>query len=300
MKLSIGIPTYNQVEYIEKAILSALNQTEPAYEVVVSNNHSTDSTAEILGKYKDKIRIITPPKHLTMTGNFNFLVKHLSGDWFSFISSDDYYEPDFVKIFNKNVRTDTVLMRFGFNIMNENDTIIKRNVRIRSARKLQSFPGNFYEQLTGPRIAFTAFAIKLSVFEKVGCFDDRVHINPDWTAWLKLSPKGKFQYIPETVANYRVYSRPEIVLPRIKCETIDAEIICNSIQKSIVDRYDLNVSLWKAARRVIAERKVECHRRFNLEFKYIYELYNVSEDEVKSITLVSRWILKLRELFFKF
>ena len=158
----------------------------------------------------------------------------------------------------------------------------------------------FYEQLTGPRIAFTAFAIKLSVFEKVGCFDDRVHINPDWTAWLKLSPKGKFQYIPETVANYRVYSRPEIVLPRIKRETIDAEIICNSIQKNIVDRYDLNVSLWKVARRVIAERKVECHRRFNLEFKYIYELYNVSEDEVKSITLVSRWILKLRELFFKF
>lgn len=39
MKLSIGIPTYNQAEYIEKAILSALNQTEPAYEVVVSNNH---------------------------------------------------------------------------------------------------------------------------------------------------------------------------------------------------------------------------------------------------------------------
>lgn len=33
MKLSIGIPTYNQAEYIEKAILSALNQTEPAYEV---------------------------------------------------------------------------------------------------------------------------------------------------------------------------------------------------------------------------------------------------------------------------
>ena len=59
MKLSIGIPTYNQAEYIEKAILSALNQTEPAYEVVVSNNHSTDSTAEVLEKYKDKIRIIT-------------------------------------------------------------------------------------------------------------------------------------------------------------------------------------------------------------------------------------------------
>ena len=48
IRVSIGIPTYNQAEYLEETILSVLNQTVPAYEIVVSNNHSTDDTEKIL------------------------------------------------------------------------------------------------------------------------------------------------------------------------------------------------------------------------------------------------------------
>lgn len=48
VKISIGIPTYNQAEYLEETILSVLNQTVAAYEIVVSNNHSTDDTEKIL------------------------------------------------------------------------------------------------------------------------------------------------------------------------------------------------------------------------------------------------------------
>lgn len=51
IRVSIGIPTYNQAEYLEETILSVLNQTVPAYEIVVSNNHSTDDTEKILEKY---------------------------------------------------------------------------------------------------------------------------------------------------------------------------------------------------------------------------------------------------------
>ena len=72
VKISIGIPTYNQAEYLEETILSVLNQTVAAYEIVVSNNHSTDDTEKILDKYSDVIRVIQPPTHLTMVENWNF------------------------------------------------------------------------------------------------------------------------------------------------------------------------------------------------------------------------------------
>ena len=55
IRVSIGIPTYNQAEYLEETILSVLNQTVPAYEIVVCNNHSTDDTEKILEKYSDVI-----------------------------------------------------------------------------------------------------------------------------------------------------------------------------------------------------------------------------------------------------
>ena len=300
MKLSIGIPTYNQAEYIEKAILSALNQPEPAYQVVLSNNHSTDSTAEVLEKYKDKIRIITPPKHLTMTENFNFLVKNLSGDWFSFISSDDFYEPDFVKVFNKNVRTDTVLMRFGFNRIDGMDNFIQKDIRIRTAKRIQSFPGNFYEQLTGPCLHFAAFAVKLSSFAHVGYFDERIEIDGDWGAWLRLAPEGKFHYVPKTVSNYRIYSRAGIVYSRLKRETLDAELICNSIQKSIIDKYNLHLSLWEQARRVLIKNKVIFHLQLKSSTEYIYELFNVSKEDIDSVSCWDRWLVYLRQKLFRF
>ena len=56
-RLSIGIPTYNQGDYLEDTILSILNQTEKPYEIICSNNHSTDNTSYILEKYKDIITI---------------------------------------------------------------------------------------------------------------------------------------------------------------------------------------------------------------------------------------------------
>lgn len=53
--ISIIVPVYNAQNYIEKCINSILNQDMENYEVIVINDDSTDSTAEILKKYaKDK------------------------------------------------------------------------------------------------------------------------------------------------------------------------------------------------------------------------------------------------------
>lgn len=62
IRVSIGIPTYNQAEYLEETILSVLNQTVPAYEIFVSNNHSTDDTVPSTGanyryQYRENIQI---------------------------------------------------------------------------------------------------------------------------------------------------------------------------------------------------------------------------------------------------
>jgi glycosyltransferase involved in cell wall biosynthesis len=115
-KLSIGIPTYNQGPYLEKAILSVLNQTVQPYEFIICNNHSTDGiTDEVLSKYQDKVRIISPPKHIGLMANFDYLARQMSGDWITFTCSDDYFEPNFVQIFYENINEDAVLHRFGIN-----------------------------------------------------------------------------------------------------------------------------------------------------------------------------------------
>lgn len=57
-KISVIIPTYQHGDTIEACLLSLFNQTLKDFEIIVVNDGSTDNTAEVLEKYKDRIRMI--------------------------------------------------------------------------------------------------------------------------------------------------------------------------------------------------------------------------------------------------
>lgn len=61
--ISIAIPVYNQVSTIEAAIQSALYAVSGSdgAEIVVSDNHSTDGTAEAIKQFENRIRLVSPP-----------------------------------------------------------------------------------------------------------------------------------------------------------------------------------------------------------------------------------------------
>lgn len=61
MKVSVIIPVYNEEEYIEECLKSVLNQTQPADEIIVIDNNSTDKTPEILKKFP-QVRVINEKK----------------------------------------------------------------------------------------------------------------------------------------------------------------------------------------------------------------------------------------------
>ena len=298
-KLSIGIPTYNQGDYLEDTILSILNQTEKPYEILISNNHSTDNTSYILEKYKNIITIITPPQHLNAVDNWNYLLNHVSGDWVSIISSDDLYEPNFVEIFNKNVRDDTVLMRFGYNLIDDEGKIIVKDKRIKTARKIQAFPGNFLEELSSPKNSFAAFAINIDAFKKIGFFDNRIVLDSDWATWCKLAPLGKYQYIPETVSNYRVYNRPNLKYERLLQETNDQSIIVNEIQEDIIKKYNLKPFYRNKVKALVASKRYFLHKKLSFDTDIVLKLYGVSEKDILKLSALDKFIIRLNEAFFK-
>ena len=75
MSISVGVPAYNQGQYLAETLDSLLCQAVPPTEIVVSDNHSTDQTPEILRQYEGRVRIIRPPEHLSMTAHWNFVVE---------------------------------------------------------------------------------------------------------------------------------------------------------------------------------------------------------------------------------
>jgi glycosyltransferase involved in cell wall biosynthesis len=93
-KVSIVIPVYNGSSYLREAIDSALAQTYDNVEVIVVNDGSNDGgkTEAIAKSYGDRIRYFAKPNG-GVASALNLGIRQMTGEWFSWLSHDDYYYP---------------------------------------------------------------------------------------------------------------------------------------------------------------------------------------------------------------
>lgn len=128
-KISIVMPSYNQVQFIERSILSILNQDYPNTELIVIDGGSDDGTTDIIKKYKNKINLWISEKDQGQSDALNKGFKHCTGEIYGWLNSDDIYLPNAFKnavsVLKKNVDKKIV---FGdwLSIDNE-DNIIDHN-----------------------------------------------------------------------------------------------------------------------------------------------------------------------------
>ena len=129
-KVSIILNSYNQNEYFEKAIISALNQTYKNFELIISENGSTDGSKQTMEKYKTdtRIKILNYKENDIVGKRFNQAIKMSSGDYLCFLYSDDYIEKnkleEQIKIF-KSLDKDYGVVYSDVKIVNENNEYIK-------------------------------------------------------------------------------------------------------------------------------------------------------------------------------
>lgn len=112
--VSIVIPVYNQqLDFFEAAIDSALAQTYPNIEVVVSDNHSNNGLDMYLNGVQDnRLRVVKPPAFLPMVQNFQYAGDQAAGDWIFYLGSDDWLYPDCIEtlVNHVNDRLNVVLV----------------------------------------------------------------------------------------------------------------------------------------------------------------------------------------------
>lgn len=92
--VSIVIPAYNASNYLSEAIESALSQTYSNIEIIVVNDGSPDNgkTRKVAMRYGEKIRYYEK-ENGGCASALNYGINHMNGQWFSWLSHDDLYEP---------------------------------------------------------------------------------------------------------------------------------------------------------------------------------------------------------------
>src|SRR5215471_9660208 len=99
-KVAIGMPVWNGERFLSEAIESILAQTYGDFELVISDNASTDATAEICQSYAKRdarIRYIPQKMNIGAAANYNATFRNSSGQYFKWAAHDDLLAPDFMR-----------------------------------------------------------------------------------------------------------------------------------------------------------------------------------------------------------
>src|SRR5215813_12822113 len=96
--VTIAIPTYNRGgSYLPQALQSALGQTYPNLDIIVSDNCSPDHTADYVRSIADqRLRYFRHEPSIGHKGNYNFCVQQAKGDYLLLLHDDDAIDKDFV------------------------------------------------------------------------------------------------------------------------------------------------------------------------------------------------------------
>ena len=105
MRLSIIIPNYNKEKYIGKLLSQLKKQLLDGVEVIVVDDCSTDDSWNIIQEYKDVFKIIRLEKNSWVSRARNRGIEESSGEYITFIDSDDGIKPNFIKIILKHIET---------------------------------------------------------------------------------------------------------------------------------------------------------------------------------------------------
>lgn len=99
--VSIGMPVYNGEKYIKEALDSLLTQTFTDFELIISDNCSTDNTREICQTYaiKDsRIKYIRQQENIGVALNFEFVLNMAQAEYFTWAASDDFWSENWIEL----------------------------------------------------------------------------------------------------------------------------------------------------------------------------------------------------------
>ena len=99
-RVSIGMPVYNRDKYVAASIEAHLNQTYSDFELVITDNASTDRSDEICRAYAAKdsrVKYYRNPQNLGAAGNYNRCFELSVGEYFRWTPSDDLVSPNLLE-----------------------------------------------------------------------------------------------------------------------------------------------------------------------------------------------------------
>jgi len=180
-----------------------LLQGYPNYEYIVIDGGSSDDSLSILKKYSQFITKWNSEPDKGQSDAINKGFKQATGEIVAWINSDDLYAKDaFSKIAHCFVQNPDISMIYGdCNFINEigEDLFHYQSIDFDSQKLIEC-------SIPQPSVFFRS-----EIFDKIGYLDESLHYAMDYDYWMRIGLHFNLQYIPYTLAKFRLHSESKTV-----------------------------------------------------------------------------------------
>lgn len=285
LSFSVITPSYNQGQFIERTILSVLNQSDVKFEYRVQDGGSSDSTLDILRNFQDHIQWVSQ-KDEGQAYAVNRAMFDSTGDIIAWINSDDIYYPSALKkvekVFEENPKVQVVYGRAHH---------IDQNDRIIDIYPTENWNFNRLKEICF--VCQPATFFRRQFMEAYGPLDSQLQFCMDYELWLRYGSLTNFYYLQEFIAGSRLYEDTKTLGQRV---SVHYEI--NNMLKS---KFRISPERW-----VIAYSSIVIEDRDKIELRelsdFTVQLQRSREfiEEVfqsyarwrdRSFTLITAWMV---------
>jgi glycosyltransferase involved in cell wall biosynthesis len=200
--VSVVIPAFNRARTIEAAVKSVQAQTYANWEVIVSDDGSTDNTKEVVGRMiasDGRIRFIGYEKNRGAQAARNAGIKAAKGEWIAFLDSDDEWLPESLQL------RLTVASHDHVSVVHSGAYIVHTG-KPREIYPIPQWSGQIYKKvLTGEGPIFPTLLVKREALERIGYLDEKIVSYQEWDTAIRLSKEFLvgFEPKPTFVYDYR-------------------------------------------------------------------------------------------------
>jgi glycosyltransferase involved in cell wall biosynthesis len=198
-RLSIGLPTYNGESFLAESLDALLGQSYENFELIISDNASTDGTEDICRRYAkqdSRIRYIRQSRNIGCAPNHNVLVRQARGELFKWASDDDLYARDLIeRCIEALDEYPNVVLAHSWTAMIDSSRALTKAVRYPLASASPRAPERFRSMLFEKGGDDDGGVIRMDILRRVRPYDSYLH--SDRTLVTEICLQGPFYQVPD-------------------------------------------------------------------------------------------------------
>ena len=200
-KVSICITTYNRGESLPRTLDSVLQQDFTDFELIISDDNSTDNTRVVCEEYARKdarVKYFRNPANLKMPGNLNAAIARAAGDFIANLHDGDIYRADLIRKWHDALvaHPDALFVFNQYQMLDKHDQkILVIDHKLPELNEGKVLSEYFFRTLSSAPWG-TVMARK-EAYQQYGMFNPAYEFISDVEMWLRLGSHGKVCYVSE-------------------------------------------------------------------------------------------------------